>query len=67
MDSYRDWGHSRDYVKAMHLIINNDVPDDFVVSTMTTHSVREMVECVYYYLDYKKYVTQMRIHATRRA
>jgi GDPmannose 4,6-dehydratase len=43
MDSYRDWGHSRDYVKAMHLIINNDVPDDFVVSTMTTHSVREMV------------------------
>jgi GDP-D-mannose dehydratase len=28
----------------MHLIINNDVPDDFVVSTMTTHSVREMVE-----------------------
>jgi GDPmannose 4,6-dehydratase len=28
MDSYRDWGHSRDYVKAMHLIINNDVPDD---------------------------------------
>jgi GDPmannose 4,6-dehydratase len=47
MDSYRDWGHSRDYVKAMHLIINNDVPDDFVVSTMTTHSVREMVEYVF--------------------
>jgi GDPmannose 4,6-dehydratase len=44
MDSYRDWGHSRDYVKAMHLMINNDVPDDFVVSTMTTHSVREMVD-----------------------
>jgi GDPmannose 4,6-dehydratase len=60
MDSYRDWGHSRDYVKAMHLIINNDVPDDFVVSTMTTHSVREMVEYVFTRLglDYKKYVTQ---------
>ena len=60
MDSYRDWGHSKDYVKAMHLIINNEVPDDFVVSTMTTHSVREMVEYVFKRLDldYTKYVTQ---------
>jgi GDPmannose 4,6-dehydratase len=53
MDSYRDWGHSRDYVKAMHLIINNDVPDDFVVSTMTTHSVREMVEYVFTRLGFR--------------
>jgi len=60
MDSYRDWGHSKDYVKAMHLIINHDVPDDFVVSTMTTHSVREMVEYVFKKLDldYTKYVSQ---------
>jgi GDPmannose 4,6-dehydratase len=60
MDSYRDWGHSKDYVKAMHLIINNDKPDDFVVSTMQTHSVREMVEYVFgkLELDYKQYVTQ---------
>jgi GDPmannose 4,6-dehydratase len=60
MDSYRDWGHSKDYVKAMHMIINNDTPDDFVVSTMTTHSVREMVEYVFKKLDldYTKYVTQ---------
>jgi GDPmannose 4,6-dehydratase len=60
MDSYRDWGHSKDYVKAMHLITNHDVPDDFVVSTMETHSVREMCEIVFSYLDldYKEYVEQ---------
>ena len=60
MDSYRDWGHSKDYVKAMHLINNHSEPDDFVVSTMVTHSVREMVEYVFEKLDldYKKYVTQ---------
>jgi GDPmannose 4,6-dehydratase len=38
MDSYRDWGHSKDYVKAMHLMINHTEPEDFVVSTMTTFS-----------------------------
>ena len=60
LDSYRDWGHSKDYVKAMHLIINNDNPDDFVVSTMVTHSVRDMVEYVFnkLELDYTKYVSQ---------
>jgi GDPmannose 4,6-dehydratase len=60
LDSYRDWGHSKDYVKAMHLIINNDTPDDFVVSTMITHSVRDMVEYVFtkLELDYTKYVAQ---------
>ena len=60
MDSYRDWGHSKDYVKAMHLIINNELPEDFVVSTMQTHSVREMVEYVFgkLDLDYNQYVSQ---------
>jgi GDPmannose 4,6-dehydratase len=60
MDSYRDWGHSKDYVRAMHKILNHDKADDFVVSTMTTHSVREMVEYVFNKLDldYTKYVTQ---------
>jgi GDPmannose 4,6-dehydratase len=60
LDSYRDWGHSKDYVKAMHLIINNDTPDDFVVSTMVTHSVRDMVEYVFNELElnHTKYVTQ---------
>jgi GDPmannose 4,6-dehydratase len=60
MDSYRDWGHSKDYVRAMHAIINNESPDDFVVSTMKTHSVREMVEYVFgkLELDYNQYVSQ---------
>jgi GDPmannose 4,6-dehydratase len=60
MDSYRDWGHSKDYVRAMHLIINNDTPEDFVVSTMQTHSVREMVEYVFgkLKLDYNSHVSQ---------
>jgi GDPmannose 4,6-dehydratase len=60
LDSYRDWGHSKDYVRAMHMIINHEVPDDFVVSTMTTHSVREMVEYVFnkLNLNYNEYVTQ---------
>jgi GDPmannose 4,6-dehydratase len=60
MDSYRDWGHSKDYVRAMHLIMQYNKPDDFIVSTMETHSVREMCEVVFSYLDlnYKDYVTQ---------
>ena len=60
LDSYRDWGHSKDYVKAMHLIINHEKPDDFVVSTMETHSVRDMVNLVFskLNLDVSKYVTQ---------
>jgi len=60
LDSFRDWGHSKDYVRAMHLIINHDKPDDFVVSTMITHSVREMVDYVFdkLELDTKKYVSQ---------
>lgn len=60
MDSYRDWGHSYDYVRAMHLMMQQDKPGDWVVSTMETHSVREMCDVVFSHLglDYKKYVTQ---------
>jgi len=60
MDSYRDWGHSKDYVRAMHMILNHDVPDDFVVSTGKTHSVRELCEYVFSRLgmDYREYVMQ---------
>ncbi len=60
MDSYRDWGHSKDYVKAMHLLLNQNTPEDYVVSTMTTHSVREMIEYVFNKLDldYTQYVVQ---------
>jgi len=60
MDSYRDWGHSYDYVRAMHLMLQQDKPDDWIVSTMETHSVREMCELIFSYLglDYKNYVVQ---------
>ena len=47
MDSFRDWGHSKDYVRAMHSILNYDEAKDWVVSTMDTHSVRELCEYVF--------------------
>ena len=60
MDSYRDWGHSYDYVRAMHLMLQHDKPGDWIVSTMETHSVREMCELVFGHLglNYKDYVVQ---------
>jgi len=60
MDSYRDWGHSKDYVRAMHKVINHEIADDFVISSMETHSVREMCDVVFKRLDlnYKDYVSQ---------
>jgi len=60
MDSFRDWGHSKDYVKAMNLILNHSEPDDFVVATGKTHSVRDLVNYVFnkLELDQKKYIYQ---------
>lgn len=60
MDSFRDWGHSKDYVRAMHMIINHSKADDFVVATGETHSVREMADYVFTSLglNYQDYVTQ---------
>lgn len=60
LDSYRDWGHSYDYVRAMHKIINADKPDDYVVATGQTHSVRELCQYVFskLELDYKNYLVQ---------
>lgn len=46
LDSYRDWGHSKDYVKAMQLMMQQK-PGDWVVATGLTHSVRDMVEYVF--------------------
>lgn len=63
LDSFRDWGHSKDYVRAMHMILNHNEPDDFVVSTMETHSVRQMTKYVFAKLgmDYEDYVVQNQI------
>ncbi len=60
LDSYRDWGHSKDYVKAMHLILQHSLPDDFVVATGFTHSVRDLVSIVFEKLglNYEDYVKQ---------
>ena len=43
LDSLRDWGHARDYVRAQWLILQHSVPDDFVIATGEQHSVREFV------------------------
>jgi len=60
MDSSRDWGHSKDYVRAMHKIINHDIADEFIVATGETHTVRELCEIVFNKLDldYRDYVVQ---------
>jgi GDPmannose 4,6-dehydratase len=60
MDSYRDWGHSKDYTRGMMDIINHDTPDDFVLSTMETHSVRDLCQVVFDHLDldYNDFVVQ---------
>jgi GDPmannose 4,6-dehydratase len=46
LDARRDWGHARDYVQAMWLMLQQQNPDDFVVSTGEQHSVREFIERV---------------------
>jgi GDPmannose 4,6-dehydratase len=47
LDARRDWGHARDYVEGMHKILQYDVPDDFVLATGETRSVREFVEIAF--------------------
>lgn len=58
LDATRDWGHAKDYVKAMWMILQNDKPDDFVCSTGISHSVRELVSYTFNKLglDWEKYV-----------
>ena len=60
LDAKRDWGFAGDYVKAMHLILQQKEPDDFVIATGESHSVKEFVELAFAEagLDWKKYVTQ---------
>lgn len=60
LDSSRDWGHSYDYVRAMHMIINHEKPDDFIVATGVSKTVRELCDHVFKKLDmdYRDYVVQ---------
>jgi len=58
LDSKRDWGRAQDYVQAMWLMLQHDQPDDYVVATGDTHSVREFVEAAFAVVDlpWEKYV-----------
>lgn len=47
LDAKRDWGYSKDYVEAMWLMLQQEKPDDYVISTGETHSVREFVELAF--------------------
>jgi GDPmannose 4,6-dehydratase len=58
LDAQRDWGHAKDYVRAMHLMLQQATPEDFVVSTGETHYIRVFCEKAFgrVGLDYKEYV-----------
>lgn len=58
LDASRDWGHAKDYVYAMWLMLQQEKPDDFVCSTGVSHTVEELVEYVFNYLnlDWHKYI-----------
>jgi GDPmannose 4,6-dehydratase len=58
LDAQRDWGHARDFVKAMWLMMQQPKPDDYVISTGSCHSVRDFCEIAFSHvgLDYTEYV-----------
>jgi len=61
LDAKRDWGYAPDYVEAMWLILQQDTPDDYVISTGKTHSIREFLDCAFQHIgitDWGKYVGQ---------
>ncbi len=60
LDSRRDWGYAPDYVRAMWLMLQQDEPDDFVVATGETHSVRDFLEQTFGHvdLDWREFVVQ---------
>ena len=58
LEARRDWGHSRDYVKAMWMMLQQDEPEDFVVASGQSHSVKEFLDTAFSYLDldYRKHL-----------
>ena len=58
LDARRDWGYAGDYVRAMSLILRQEEPDDYVIATGVTHSVRDLVECAFGHvgLDWREHV-----------
>jgi len=59
LDAKRDWGHAHDYVRAMWMMLQQDQPDDYVIATGQTRSVKEFLETAFDYvdLDYRDYLT----------
>jgi GDPmannose 4,6-dehydratase len=53
INSIRDWGHSKDYVNSMYLILNHTTPDDWLVSSGVTHTVRDFVESAFNVVNIK--------------
>jgi len=64
LDAKRDWGHAKDYVKAMWMMLQADSPDDYVIGTGESHSVKEFVKIAFDYLglDYRKFVSTDQIY-----
>jgi GDPmannose 4,6-dehydratase len=60
LEATRDWGHAKDYVKAMWMMLQQDNPDNFVCATGVSHSVRDLVDYVFSQLelDYNDHITQ---------
>jgi GDPmannose 4,6-dehydratase len=58
LDARRDWGYAGDYVRAMWLMLQQDEPDDYVIASGESHSVRELVECAFEHvgLDWERHV-----------
>ena len=59
LEATRDWGHAKDYVRAMWMMLQHDTPDDFVCAMGESHSVKELCEEVFSELDldYRAYIT----------
>ncbi|MEZ5391413.1 MAG: GDP-mannose 4,6-dehydratase [Bryobacterales bacterium] len=58
LDAQRDWGHAADYTRAMHMMLQQDQPDDYVIATGESHSVREFCDAAFSHvgLNYEDYV-----------
>jgi len=60
LDARRDWGHAKDFVKAMWLMLQQDTPDDFVIATGVSHMVRDFVDIAFRYVGIKRWEKYVR-------
>ena len=61
LDAQRDWGYAPDYVEAMWLMLQQDKPDDYVIATGETHSIREFLEIAFDEVGIKNYMNHIKI------